>query len=163
MSRSIESMLGLLKIRVKRGIDLVVSDAFSSDPYVVITQGKQKLKTTVVKNNCNPVWNEDLTLPIRDPNIPVLLTVYDKDTFSVDDEMGEANIDIRPYMECIKLKLENIPNGCAIKKVQPTKENCLLNESGIIWNNGKITQDMSLKLRNVASGIVEIRLEWLDI
>lgn len=41
MSRSIESMLGLLKIRVKRGIDLVVSDAFSSDPYVVITQGKQ--------------------------------------------------------------------------------------------------------------------------
>lgn len=41
MSRSIESMLGLLKIRVKRGIDLVVSDTFSSDPYVVVTQGKQ--------------------------------------------------------------------------------------------------------------------------
>ncbi|XP_044494709.1 protein C2-DOMAIN ABA-RELATED 7-like [Mangifera indica] len=163
MSRSIESMLGLLKIRVKRGIDLVVSDTFSSDPYVVVTQGKQKLKTKVVSNNCNPVWNEDLTLPIRDPSIPVQLTVYDKDTFSVDDEMGYANIDIKPYMDCIKMGLENLPNGCTIKKLQPTKENCLLEESGIIWNNGKITQDMALKLQNVASGVVEIRLEWLDV
>ncbi|KAJ0038142.1 hypothetical protein Pint_22326 [Pistacia integerrima] len=156
MSRSIESMLGLLKIRVKRGINLVVSDTFSSDPYV-------KLKTKVVNNNCNPVWNEDLTLPIRDTNIPVHLTVFDKDTFTVDDEMGEAIIDIRPYMESIKMELKNLPNGCAIKKLQPTRENCLLDESGIIWNNGKITQDMALKLRNVQSGVVEIRLEWVDV
>ncbi|XP_031271278.1 protein C2-DOMAIN ABA-RELATED 10 [Pistacia vera] len=163
MSRSIESMLGLLKIRVKRGINLVVSDTFSSDPYVVITQGKQKLKTKVVNNNCNPVWNEDLTLPIRDTNIPVHLTVFDKDTFTGDDKMGEAIIDIRPYMESIKMGLENLPNGCAIKKLQPTRENCLLDESGIIWNNGKITQDMALKLRNVESGVVEIRLEWVDV
>lgn len=41
MSRSVESMLGLLKIRVKRGINLAVRDALSSDPYVVITMGKQ--------------------------------------------------------------------------------------------------------------------------
>ncbi|KAJ0096003.1 hypothetical protein Patl1_15458 [Pistacia atlantica] len=156
MSRSIESMLGLLKIRVKRGINLVVSDTFSSDPYV-------KLKTKVVNSNCNPVWNEDLTLPIRDTNIPVHLTVFDKDTFTGDDKMGEAIIDIRPYMESIKMGLENLPNGCAIKKLQPTRENCLLDESGIIWNNGKITQDMALKLRNVESGVVEIRLEWVDV
>ncbi|CAN8279767.1 unnamed protein product [Cochlearia groenlandica] len=28
-----------------------------------------------------------------------------------------------------------LPNGCAIKKVQPSRHNCLSNESSIVWNN----------------------------
>ncbi|KAJ4710001.1 Protein C2-DOMAIN ABA-RELATED like [Melia azedarach] len=163
MSRSIESMLGLLRIRVKRGINLAVRDAISSDPYVVITMGKQKVKTHVVNSNCNPVWNCELTLPIRDPNQPIHLTVYDKDTFSVDDKMGEADIDIKPYLACLKMGLEHLPNGCAIKKVQPSRGNCLVDESSIIWNNGKISQDMCLRLNNVECGEVEIQIDWVEL
>uniref|UniRef100_A0A5B7C6W6 Putative Calcium-dependent lipid-binding family protein n=1 Tax=Davidia involucrata TaxID=16924 RepID=A0A5B7C6W6_DAVIN len=85
-----ENLLGLLRVRIRRGINLAVRDAVSSDPYVVITMGDQKFKTRVVKNNCNPEWNDELTLSVKDPNIPIKLTVYDKDTFSVDDKMGEA-------------------------------------------------------------------------
>lgn len=33
--------LGLLKIRVRRGINLAVRDTVSSDPYVVISSGTQ--------------------------------------------------------------------------------------------------------------------------
>jgi len=33
----------------------------------------QKLKTRVVKKNCNPVWNEELTLSISDLNVPINL------------------------------------------------------------------------------------------
>lgn len=33
----------------------------------------QKVKTAVVKNTCNPEWNDELTLSITDPNIPILL------------------------------------------------------------------------------------------
>lgn len=129
----------------------------------------QKLKTKVVSNNCNPVWNEDLTLPIRDPCIPVQLVrkiIYQKWVRFYLIFLQSLRVKIyyiKPYMDCIKMGLENLPNGCTIKKLQPTKENCLLEESGIIWNNGKITQDMALKLQNVASGVVEIRLEWLDV
>lgn len=36
-----ESILGLLRIRVKRGINLAVRDVRSSDPYVVIRMGNQ--------------------------------------------------------------------------------------------------------------------------
>lgn len=36
-----ENLLGLLRIRVKRGVNLAVRDVRSSDPYVVIKMGKQ--------------------------------------------------------------------------------------------------------------------------
>lgn len=38
-----ESLLGLLRIRVKRGVNLAVRDVRSSDPYVVVKMAKQVL------------------------------------------------------------------------------------------------------------------------
>ncbi|KAJ7960101.1 C2 domain containing protein [Quillaja saponaria] len=91
-----ENLLGLLRIHVHRGVDLAVRDVRSSDPYVVFKTGKQ-VKTRVVKKNTNPEWNEDLTLSIADPNLPIKLYVYDKDTFSLDDKMGDAEFEIGPF------------------------------------------------------------------
>ncbi|XWS34478.1 hypothetical protein CRYUN_Cryun21dG0042000 [Craigia yunnanensis] len=160
-----EESLGLLRIRVRRGINLAIRDTVSSDPYVFITMGQQKLKTRIVKNNCNPEWNDELTLSINDPNVPITLTVYDKDKFTVDDQMGNAEIDIKPYIAALKMGkgLQNFPNGCALTRIQPGRTNCLTDESSIVWNNGKITQDMHLKLRNVECGEVLIQLEWIEV
>lgn len=36
-----ENLLGLLRIRVKRGVNLAVRDLNSSDPYVIVKMGKQ--------------------------------------------------------------------------------------------------------------------------
>jgi Ca2+-dependent lipid-binding protein len=68
--------LGILRVHVKRGINLAIRDATTSDPYVVITLANQKLKTRVINNNCNPVWNEQLTLSIKDVNDPIRLVSY---------------------------------------------------------------------------------------
>lgn len=38
---SMDSILGLLKLRVKRGINLAIRDARTSDPYVVVNMGEQ--------------------------------------------------------------------------------------------------------------------------
>uniref|UniRef100_A0A5B6YVC3 Putative ADP-ribosylation factor GTPase-activating protein AGD13 n=1 Tax=Davidia involucrata TaxID=16924 RepID=A0A5B6YVC3_DAVIN len=158
-----ENVLGLLRIRVRRGINLAVRDTVSSDPYVVISMGEQKLKTCVVKSNCNPEWNDELTLSIKDPDVPMILTVHDKDTFTVDDNMGKAEIDIKPYLECLKKGLQNLPTGTKIDRVHPNRKNCLADESCIIWNNGKIVQDMVLRLRDVECGEVEVQIEWIDL
>jgi len=117
----------------------------------------------VVKNNCNPEWNDELTLSIEDLNVPISLLVYDKDTFTADDKMGDAEIDIKPYIECLRMGLEKLPNGCVVKRVQPSRTNCLSDESCCVWNNGKIVQDMSLRLRNVESGEVVVQIEWIDL
>ncbi|CAI0432003.1 unnamed protein product [Linum tenue] len=160
-----DEMLGLLRVRIPRGRNLAVRDVGrnSCDPYVVVTFAHQKLKTKVVKNNCNPDWNEELTLSIKDPSLPILLTVFDKDTLTADDKLGEVNIDLKPFVEAHRMGLKNLPDGCAVKRVQPTRENCLADESPITWNQGKILQDMVLKLQHVESGQVHVQLEWIDV
>lgn len=79
-----DNLLGLLRIRVKRGVNLAVRDVRSSDPYVVIKMGKQKLKTRVMKKNVNPEWNEDLTLSVSDPNAPIkLVSIQNQNVIAV--------------------------------------------------------------------------------
>ncbi|XP_060194759.1 GTPase activating protein 1-like [Lycium barbarum] len=159
-----ENQLGLLRIRVIRGINLAIRDLRSSDPYVVVKMGKQKLKTRVVKKNVNPEWNEDLTLCISEPVLPIKLQVYDKDTFSPDDKMGDAEVDIVPLIDAaITTRCQNIPNGTIISKITPSRQNCYSEESCIVYENGKVVQHVFIRLRNVECGEIELRLQWIDI
>ncbi|KAL2527868.1 Calcium-dependent lipid-binding (CaLB domain) family protein [Forsythia ovata] len=158
-----ENLFGLLRVNIIRGIDLAIRDTTSSDPYVVLRMGKQKLKTHVVKRNVNPEWNDQLTLSIDDPNLPIKLQVYDKDTFSLDDKMGDAEFDIKAFVEAVKMRLHDIPSGTIICKVKPSRENCLSEESCIKWENGQVIQHMFLRLRNVECGEIELQLNWIHV
>ncbi|KAF9674004.1 hypothetical protein SADUNF_Sadunf10G0082700 [Salix dunnii] len=91
------------------------------------------------------------------------MTVFDKDRFTVDDKMGEADIDIQAYIASLKMGLQNLPNGCVVSRVKPNRNNCLADESCIVWDNGKILQDMILRLRNVESGELVIQIEWINV
>ena len=77
--------------------------------------------------------------------------------------MGDAEFDIGPFIEAVKMRLEGLPNGTIIKKIQPSRDNCLSQESCIIWSNGKVVQDMFFRLRNVECGEVELQLQWIDV
>ncbi|KAK3409454.1 protein C2-DOMAIN ABA-RELATED 1 [Eucalyptus grandis] len=158
-----EHFLGLLRIHVHRGVNLAIRDVRSSDPYVVIRMGKQKLKSRVIKQNTNPEWNDDLTLSITDPGLPVKVLVYDKDTFSLDDKMGDAEFHIGPFLEALRAPTDGVPNGTVIARVPPSRENCLAEESCIVWSDSKVVQDMVLRLRNVERGEVELQLQWIDV
>nr|XP_010926484.2 GTPase activating protein 1 [Elaeis guineensis] len=159
----VERLLGLLRVRVLRGVNLAVRDTWSSDPYVVLRMGKQKLKTRAIKKCINPVWNEDLTLSVEDPTLLVRLEVYDKDTFSFDDPMGNAEFDIERFLEAVKMNPVGVPNGTIITKVVPNRQNCIADESPIYWSDGKVVQDLVLRLRNVECGEVELQLQWVSV
>ncbi|KAK1406527.1 hypothetical protein QVD17_41926 [Tagetes erecta] len=160
-----DNLLGLLRVKVKRGINLVIRDFRSSDPYCVIKIGEQRLKTNIVYGDLNPVWDQELTLSIEDPDLPVDVLVFDHDTFTRDDEMGDAEFDIHPFMEALKMHLDpdTVPNGTILKRVEPSRSNCLSEESCVTWKDGQIVQNMLLRLRNVESGEVELELHWIDI
>jgi len=90
-------------------------------------------------------------------------TVYDKDTFTVDDKMGEAEVDFIPFLRCKKMELKNLPNGCAVKRIQPNRSNYLAEESSCVWNDGDIVQQMILRLKNVEKGEVVVQIQWVDV
>ena len=88
--------------------------------------------------------------------------VYDKGTF-VDDTMGNAEVDIRPLVEVVKMKLQDVADKTIVKKLVPNRQNCLAEESSIYVSEGKVKQDLVLRLRNVECGEIELQLQWVDL
>ncbi|XP_062223386.1 GTPase activating protein 1-like [Phragmites australis] len=158
----LDHLVGLVKVRVVKGVNLAVRDLRSSDPYVVVRIGNQKLKTRVIKKSTNPEWNEELTLSIEDPSVPVRLEVFDKDTF-IDDSMGNAELDIRPLVEVVKMKLQDVADNTVAKKLVPNRQNYLAEESTIYIFEGKVKQDLVVRLKNVECGEIELQLQWVDV
>ncbi|CAN6445655.1 unnamed protein product [Victoria cruziana] len=146
---------GLLKVHVIRGTNLAVRDLRSSDPYVVVKMGDQRLKTHVKENDLNPKWDEKLTLTFSEPVQPVFVEILDKDTFTNDDKMGDAEVDLTPFMEAVEMHRVGAADDTEYKIVLPTPENCLAKESCIKCVEGKVVQDLILRLRNVECGEIE--------
>lgn len=77
--------------------------------------------------------------------------------------MGNAPVDIKPLIECLRMGLQGLPDGTKVERVPPSRENCLADESFVVWNKGKMTQDMILRLKDVECGEVEIQIEWIEL
>lgn len=95
-----------------------------------------------------------------------LQQVYDKDTFSLDDKMGDAEFNIIPFVEAVKnmkMNTRSIPSGSIITRVESCRTNCLAEASNIMWENGKVVQKLVLRLNNVEHGELELQLQWIDI
>ncbi|KQK21189.1 hypothetical protein BRADI_1g59232v3 [Brachypodium distachyon] len=153
---------GVLSVRVIWGVNLVQRDADGSDPYVVLHLDSQKLKTSVVRNTINPVWNEDLTLAVKDPSTPIKL-VYDKDRMSKDDAMGTAEVELEPLLQMARMDLEDIKSGTVVRTVRPHSKSCLADESQIVWEEGQVLQEVLVRLKDVDTGIVQLQLRWVKI
>eukprot|EP00252_Welwitschia_mirabilis_P002775 TRINITY_DN12762_c0_g1_i1.p1 TRINITY_DN12762_c0_g1~~TRINITY_DN12762_c0_g1_i1.p1 ORF type:complete len:162 (-),score=39.60 TRINITY_DN12762_c0_g1_i1:102-587(-) len=156
--------LGMLKVKVIKGTNLAIRDMISSDPYVILSMGHQTTKTRVIRSNLNPVWNEELLLSVPDPTPPLQVEVFDKDTFSADDSMGEASVDIQPLVHAAKAYVHvDITETVQIGKWIAAPDNCLLTDSIIKVVEGKVKQDVNLKLQNVESGTLELELECIPL
>jgi len=89
--------VGRLDLSVVEAKDLLDKDFFTvSDPYCIIKIGTEEARTARIKDNLNPVWNENFQLyfihPIGEP-FKVEFTLMDKDAI-VDDLLGKASFDI---------------------------------------------------------------------
>ncbi|EEF39221.1 ADP-ribosylation factor GTPase-activating protein AGD12 [Ricinus communis] len=156
--------IGLLKVKVKNGTNLAIRDMMSSDPYVVLTLGKQTVQTTVVRSNLNPVWNEELMLSVPQNFGPVKLQVFDHDTFSADDIMGEAEIDVQPLItSAMAFGRPDMFGNMQIGKWLKSNDNALMEDSIINIVDGKVKQEISLKLQNVESGELQLEMQWIPL
>uniref|UniRef100_A0A0D6QYN2 C2 domain-containing protein n=1 Tax=Araucaria cunninghamii TaxID=56994 RepID=A0A0D6QYN2_ARACU len=158
-----ENVLGLLKVRVVKGKNLAVGDFLSSDPYVVVKLANQTVRTRVVKKNLNPVWDEELTLSVPYPTPPLKLQVMDKDRFSKDESLGEADLDLQPLVAAAA-KYDGMNTGKEkqeIERVLASRDNTFTGDSLILLAEGNLIQSAGLKLKNAESGEIEIQLRWV--
>ncbi|KAL0856815.1 hypothetical protein Bca101_061969 [Brassica carinata] len=78
------------------------------------------------------------------------MQVYDFDTFSADDIMGEAQLDIQPLItSSMALGDPEMFGGMQIGKWLKLHENSLLDDSIINIVDGKVKQVVQIKLQNV--------------
>ncbi|XP_022994842.1 ADP-ribosylation factor GTPase-activating protein AGD12-like isoform X1 [Cucurbita maxima] len=156
--------MGLLKVKVIKGTNLAVRDMKSSDPFITVTLGQQTAKTTVKKKNLNPVWNEELMLSVPQEYGPLELKVFDLDTVSSNDSMGEAEIDLQPMLtSAMAFGDAEIYGDMQIGKWLKSDDNALIDDSAVNIVDGKVKQEVSLKLGNVESGEVYLELEWMPL
>lgn len=61
-----------------------------SDPFVVVEcEGKERLKTRVVRKTLEPRWGEQTTFAVEDSRGNVVLNVWDWDQVGKDDSLGQ--------------------------------------------------------------------------
>ncbi|XP_027930386.1 ADP-ribosylation factor GTPase-activating protein AGD12-like isoform X2 [Vigna unguiculata] len=124
--------IGLLKVKVIKGTNLAIRDIKSSDPYVILSLGQQK--------------------------------VFDHDTFSADDIMGEADIDLQSLItSAMAFGDAGMFGDMQIGKWLKSDDNALIEDSTVHITEGKVKQMMSLKLQNVESGELDLELEWIPL
>ncbi|GJN32381.1 hypothetical protein PR202_gb20887 [Eleusine coracana subsp. coracana] len=170
-----ECLLGLLKVRVVRGVNLAICDPLthSSDPYVVLRLGSQKVKSSIKYHTINPEWNEELTLSITNMMLPVKIDSNNsvlqisgglrQGHVTKDDSMGDAEFCILDFVETAKQDLSHVSDGTVMKTIHPEQGNCFATESHITWKDGKVSQDIVLRLRNTDTGELVLHLQWVNI
>ncbi|XP_058749473.1 ADP-ribosylation factor GTPase-activating protein AGD12-like [Vicia villosa] len=156
--------IGMLKVKVIKGTNLAIRDIKSSDPYVVLNLGTQTIQTSVVKSNLNPVWNEEHMLSVPEDYGQLKLKVFDHDTFSADDIMGEADIDLQSLItSAMAFGDAGMFGDMQIGKWLKSDDNALIEDSAVKITDGTVKQMMTLKLQNVESGEIELELEWISL
>lgn len=84
--------------------------------------------------------------------------------FSADDIMGEAEIDLQPMVtSALAFGDPSVFGDMQIGKWFKTSDNALIDDSIVNIVDGKIKQEVSLKLQNVESGDLDLELEWVPL
>jgi Ca2+-dependent lipid-binding protein len=123
---------GNVHVNIIQAKDLIKSDMIGKcDPYAVLSHGNDKVKSNIVKNSQNPLWNFEVDIPVdenSDPNVKIDL--FNSDRFGKDKPLGNVNIDISELAKREPLKEAWIPlSGVKSGHLQvsaeyvPTEEN----------------------------------------
>jgi len=156
--------IGILNVKVIGGTNLAIRDMSSSDPYVVLTLGRQKAQTSVIKGNLNPVWNEELKLSVPRQYGPLKLQVFDHDMVSKDDLMGEAEIDLQTMINAAAaLGDPELLGDIQIGRWLKSDDNALVRDNAVVVAGGKVKQGVALKLQHTESGELELEMEWMPL
>lgn len=87
-----------MEISLLEARNLVAADfTGKSDPYVVFKVGKQKKKSSIIKQTLSPTYNENFEFSLKHKETTVYIEVYDWDFLKSDDFLGCLTIDFSEF------------------------------------------------------------------
>lgn len=109
-----------LKINIKKATNLLAKDNINlgikkikgkSDPYVEIQFGDRWKRTEVIAKDLNPVWNQEIIMPLPQPPPELLkLCVFDHDMIGTDESLGEVTVFLNEVIKEKMRKVDKIEN-----------------------------------------------------
>ncbi|KAF9586181.1 hypothetical protein BGW38_008898 [Lunasporangiospora selenospora] len=74
---------------------------YDMDPFVIVAFGENIFRTKVIRHNLNPVWQANLTFPVKsgEEEFLVRYAVHDWDKFSRNDAVGTATINVNELIQ----------------------------------------------------------------
>ncbi|KAK4418679.1 Elicitor-responsive protein 3 [Sesamum alatum] len=92
---------GTLEVVLVSAIGLENTDFLANmDPYVIITCESEEKKSKVASGQgCSPKWNETFLFTVSSGAKELNIRILDKDNYTADDFVGEANIPLAPVFD----------------------------------------------------------------
>ncbi|KAI8982378.1 phosphatidylserine decarboxylase-domain-containing protein [Mycotypha africana] len=97
-----KDVIGVSFLQICRANDLppernLSRTSFDMDPFVVVSYGTTTFRTTVIRHNLNPVWNEKLFFHIRhtETTFHLKFTIYDREKFSGNGRVAWCELPIQ--------------------------------------------------------------------
>jgi len=95
------ALAGIVHVKVVKATDLIDADDVSglgfsmtgvSDPYCVVTLGREESKTPTVQDNLNPIWNHECSFLSTSPAFEILNFQLFDAGIATDDTLGKVDI-----------------------------------------------------------------------
>lgn len=78
--------------------------------------------------------------------------------------MGSAEIDIQPLLSAAKAsECSSVSEPIQLGNWKASKENTLVRDGAITLEDGRVKQEIAIKLQNVERGVLEIELECVPL
>ena len=130
---------------------------------IILKGGNRPKFENILMNNIRNSLKNVAEVKARLAQATIYVEVFDEDKFTADDSMGVAEFNVTDIYDAAKLDLKHVSDGARIKTIYPVGENYLGAESHVSWKNGKVVQDITLKLSKVDSGLIVLQLERVHV
>jgi stromal membrane-associated protein len=95
-AKAAEEFVGLLIIRLLKARDLPNMDIIgATDAFVEFTLGERKAKSKTISNSVNPVWNQMLSLNVKNLRETLIIKCFDEDRFKAPSFIGQALVPLQ--------------------------------------------------------------------